>query len=188
MQKQHPFPSLSMAPSLSKVSVSGLGDGHNQSLVSLEGSNFMANGHVFLSDAPENIMVTPSPYGSSTDETISSSVGSFVGFEAVESNSRHVVPIRKLSNIRFMSIFRFKVWWTTHWVGSNGKDLENETQMVILEKSASGRPYILLLPLLEGPFRASLQPGTNDNIDILCRKRVNEGHLGQIPERFYMFM
>ncbi|PPD70689.1 hypothetical protein GOBAR_DD32434 [Gossypium barbadense] len=155
-----------MAPSLSKVSVSGLGDGHNQSLLSLEGSNFIANGHVFLSDVPQNIIVTPSPYGSSTDKKIPSSVGSFVGFEAVKSNSRHVVPIGKLNNIKFMSIFRFKVWWTTHWVGSNGKDLENETQMVILEKSASGRPYILLLPLLEGPFRASLQPGTNDNIDI----------------------
>ncbi|KAB2011630.1 hypothetical protein ES319_D09G032800v1 [Gossypium barbadense] len=166
MQKQHPFRSLSMAPSLSKVSVSGLGDGHNQSLLSLEGSNFIANGHVFLSDVPQNIIVTPSPYGSSTDKKIPSSVGSFVGFEAVKSNSRHVVPIGKLNNIKFMSIFRFKVWWTTHWVGSNGKDLENETQMVILEKSASGRPYILLLPLLEGPFRASLQPGTNDNIDI----------------------
>lgn len=65
-----------------------------------------------------------------------------------------------------MSIFRFKVWWTTHWVGSNGRDLENETQMVVLEKSDSGRPYVLLLPLIEGTFRASIQPGNDDNVDL----------------------
>ncbi|XVF58020.1 hypothetical protein PTKIN_Ptkin07bG0028800 [Pterospermum kingtungense] len=161
-----------MAPSLSKVSsgVSGLVDSHNQLCpITLEGSNFIANGHVFLSDVPDNITVTPSPYTSSHDKSISTTtatVGSFVGFDSAESDSRHVVPIGKLKNIRFMSIFRFKVWWTTHWVGSNGGDLENETQMVILDKSDSGRPYILLLPLLEGPFRASIQPGTDDNVDI----------------------
>lgn len=38
--------------------------------------------------------------------------------------------------------------------------------MVILDKSDSGRPYVLLLPLIEGPFRASLQPGAADNVDI----------------------
>ncbi|EOY02480.1 hypothetical protein QUC31_018157 [Theobroma cacao] len=157
-----------MAPSLSKASsgVSGLVDSHHQSPFALEGSNFIANGHVFLSDVPDNITVTPSPYGSSTTDKSKSTVGSFVGFDAVEPASRHVVPIGKLKNIKFMSIFRFKVWWTTHWVGSNGGDLENETQMVILDKSDSGRPYVLLLPLLEGSFRASLQPGTDDNVDI----------------------
>ncbi|KAJ9152658.1 hypothetical protein P3X46_026204 [Hevea brasiliensis] len=155
-----------MAPSLSKASssVAGLIETYNQSGISLEGSNFTANGHVFLSDIPENITVTPSPY-SLTDKSLSA-VGSFIGFDSMEAKDGHVFPIGKLKNIRFMSIFRFKVWWTTHWVGSNGNDLENETQMVILDKSNSGRPYVLLLPLLEGPFRASLQPGDDDNIDI----------------------
>ncbi|KAB5548358.1 hypothetical protein DKX38_011764 [Salix brachista] len=138
--------------------------GNSQSLISLEGSNFAANGHVFLSDVPENITLTPSPY---TGKSISSGAGSFVGFDSKESKDRHVVPIGKLRNIKFMSIFRFKVWWKTHWVGSNGRDLEHETQMVMLDKSDdSGRPYVLLLPLLEGPFRASFQPGDDDNVDV----------------------
>ncbi|KAJ6733845.1 hypothetical protein OIU74_005604 [Salix koriyanagi] len=137
---------------------------NSQSLISLEGSNFAANGHVFLSDVPENITLTPSLY---TGKSISSGAGSFVGFDSKESKDRHVVPIGKLRNIKFMSIFRFKVWWTTHWVGSNGRDLEHETQMVMLDKSDdSGRPYVLLLPLLEGPFRASFQPGDDDNVDV----------------------
>ncbi|KAJ9135334.1 hypothetical protein P3X46_032529 [Hevea brasiliensis] len=158
-----------MAPSLSKASsgATGLVETYNQSGISLEGSNFTANGHVFLSDVPENIKVTPSPYTQPADKSLST-VGSFIGFNAMEAKDRHVVPIGKLKNIRFMSIFRFKVWWTTHWVGSSGRDLENETQMVVLDKSSDSghRPYVLLLPLLDGPFRASLQPGEDDNIDI----------------------
>ncbi|KAF5740401.1 Raffinose synthase family protein [Tripterygium wilfordii] len=151
-----------MAPSLSKASsgAAALVDGYKQSPITLEDSTFMANGHVFLSDVPDNITATPSPY------TSISAVGSFIGFESKESKDRHVVPIGKLKDIKFMSIFRFKVWWTTHWVGSNGGDLESETQIMILDRSDSGRPYILLLPIIEGPFRASLQPGSDDNIDI----------------------
>ncbi|KAJ9564253.1 hypothetical protein OSB04_000219 [Centaurea solstitialis] len=126
------------------------------STVTLAGSNFVADGHVILSDVPSNVTAS----GSETPS------GCFVGFNASEASSRHVVSIGKLTGIRFMSIFRFKVWWTTHWVGSNGGDLENETQMVMLEKSDSGRPYVLILPLLEGPFRASMQPGNNDFVDV----------------------
>ncbi|XP_071692273.1 galactinol--sucrose galactosyltransferase [Rutidosis leptorrhynchoides] len=131
--------------------------GHNHgSMVNLVGSNFMANGHTILSNVPSNI--TSSCFGSSN--------GCFVGFDALEATSRHVVPIGKLNGIRFMSIFRFKVWWTTHWIGSNGRDLEHETQMLMLECSDSGRPYVLILPIIEGSFRASLQPGKNDFVDV----------------------
>ncbi|KAB5548386.1 hypothetical protein DKX38_011792 [Salix brachista] len=149
---------------MGSILISEYSSGNSQSLISLEGSNFAANGHIFLSDVPENITLTPSLY---TGKSISSGAGSFVGFDSKESKDRHVVPIGKLRNIKFMSIFRFKVWWTTHWVGSNGRDLEHETQMVMLDKSDdSGRPYVLLLPLLEGPFRASFQPGDDDNVDV----------------------
>ncbi|KAJ6377834.1 hypothetical protein OIU78_028122 [Salix suchowensis] len=149
---------------MGSILISEYSSGNSQSLISLEGSNFAANGHVFLSDVPENITLTPSLY---TGKSISCGAGSFVGFDSKESKDRHVVPIGKLRNIKFMSIFRFKVWWTTHWVGSNGRDLEHETQMVMLDKSDdSGRPYVLLLPLLEGPFRASFQPGDDDNVDV----------------------
>ncbi|KAM7509165.1 hypothetical protein LguiA_019618 [Lonicera macranthoides] len=147
-----------MAPSLSKSDdYDTTKMGHKESMITLEGSsNFLANGHVVLSSVPCNVTIV-APATSS---------GCFVGFNTTEAKSRHVVPIGKLKNIRFMSIFRFKVWWTTHWIGSAGGDLEHETQMVLLDKSGDGRPYVLLLPLLEGPFRASLQPGSDNFIDI----------------------
>lgn len=147
-----------MAPTLFAVGPDDAkvnGDINNMPMVTLVGSNFMANGHAILSDVPLNITTCLTPPG-----------GCFVGFDALEADSRHVVPIGKLSGIRFMSIFRFKVWWTTHWVGSSGRDLEYETQMVLLENSDSGRPYVLILPILEGSFRASLQPGKDDFVDV----------------------
>jgi len=127
----------SMAPSLSKTGsdANTLVDGHNQSPITLEGSNFLANGHVILSDVPDNIIATPSPYTSIDKST--ATVGCFVGFNATKSSSRHVVPIGKLRDIKFMSIFRFKVWWTTHWVGSNGRDLEHETRNLVVPMFSS---------------------------------------------------
>ncbi|THF97073.1 probable galactinol--sucrose galactosyltransferase 5 [Camellia sinensis] len=156
-----------MAPSLNKAGsdLMELVDGYTGSLITLEGSNFKANGHVILTDVPSNIVAFPSPYGSAEKPT-KTTAGSFVGFHSAEPKSRHIVPVGKLKGIRFMSIFRFKVWWTTHWIGSNGGDLENETQMVVLDRSDAGRPYVILLPLIEGPFRACLEPGNDDNVSI----------------------
>lgn len=156
-----------MAPSLTKhaLDVMGLLDSNIVPVsITLERSIFFANGHPILTEVPENIIATPSPFISSDKNK--NTVGCFVGFDADEPKSRHVIPIGKLRGIRFMSIFRFKVWWTTHWVGSSGGDMEQETQMMILEKNNLGRPYVLLLPLIEGPFRASLQPGVDDYMDV----------------------
>ncbi|KAK6928371.1 Glycosyl hydrolases 36 [Dillenia turbinata] len=155
-----------MAPSLKKGSsdASELAGVHNKCTIILEGSNFTANGHVFLSHVPSNVVSTPSPF--TTTDKLTPTVGSFVGFDMDEPKDRHVTSIGRLQGIRFMSIFRFKVWWTTHWVGTNGRDIEHETQMLLLDKNDSGRPYVLLLPILEGPFRASIQPGPDDNVDI----------------------
>ncbi|XP_010528235.1 PREDICTED: probable galactinol--sucrose galactosyltransferase 5 [Tarenaya hassleriana] len=148
-------------------------------LFCLKDSDILVNGHAILTDVPTNVTLTPSPYSADKDgEPISAAAGSFVGFSSAEPQSRHVASVGKLRNIRFMSIFRFKVWWTTHWVGSNGRDIENETQFLILDKSGSGsghddetgsgsgRPYVLVLPLVEGSFRSCLQPGDDDNMDL----------------------
>lgn len=168
-----------MAPSLSKGNsgIAELGGGYKQPLIALQGSDFVTNGHRVLSDVPPNVVATPSPV---TPD------GCFVGFDADETKSRHVVSVGKLKGIRFMSIFRFKVWWTTHWVGDNGRDLENETQMVILDKSDSGRPYVLLLPIVEGPFRSSLQPGEDDSVDLCVESGSTKVSGGSYRSSLYM--
>lgn len=158
-----------MAPSLTKsaaLEVMGLVDGNLPLSITLEGSNFLANGHPFLTEVPPNIIATPSPTPSLKSIDSKSKFCCFVGFDADEPKSRHVVPLGKLKDIRFMSIFRFKVWWTTHWVGRNGHEVEHETQILMLDKNDMGRPYVLLLPIVEGSFRASLQPGLDDYVDV----------------------
>ncbi|EOY20863.1 Raffinose synthase family protein, putative [Theobroma cacao] len=147
--------------------------------ITLAGTDFLANGHPILTEVPSNIVATPSPY-SFPDNTKNNSTadhGCFVGFDVGEPSSCHVVPIGKLSGVRFMSIFRFKLWWSTHWVGSSGREVQYETQMMVLDKSDLGRPYVILLPIIEGSFSSSLQPGIDDNVDI-CVERGHESGQG----------
>ncbi|EXB93570.1 hypothetical protein L484_014562 [Morus notabilis] len=144
-----------MTPSLRKSSIHV-----KQSDETDSRTNFLASGHPILTDVPENLVATAaSPTGTT---------GCFVGFSAGEPRRRHVASIGKLSGIRFMSLFRFKLWWTTHWVGTTGNHVESETQFMMLDRDdAVSRPYLLLLPLIEGSFRASLQPGAvSDHVDV----------------------
>ena len=162
-------------PSITKtatpIDVIGLVDITNPPLsITLNDSCFLANGHPFLTQVPPNITTTtPSPFLHNSKSSYNTTLqhGCFVGFNTTEPKSHHVVPLGKLKGIRFMSIFRFKVWWTTHWTGTNGHELEHETQMLILDQNKSlGRPYVLLLPIIENSFGTSLQPGVHDYVDI----------------------
>ena len=38
--------------------------------------------------------------------------------------------------------------------------------LIVISGESGGRPYVLLLPLIEGAFRASLQPGLDDFLDV----------------------
>nr|CAB3476111.1 unnamed protein product [Digitaria exilis] len=164
-----------MAPNLTKATspdllvdamapIEGL---KSPSRFTIKGKDLAVDGHPFLLDVPANIRLTPASLLVPTATSAAS--GSFLGFDAPAADSRHVVPVGKLRDTRFMSIFRFKVWWTTHWVGDNGRDVENETQLILLDRSSSSstsgdhRPYVLLLPIVEGPFRACLESGKLDS-------------------------
>ncbi|RDX62786.1 Galactinol--sucrose galactosyltransferase, partial [Mucuna pruriens] len=152
-----------MAPTLQETA---LPHANSHPSIKLEASTFLANGHPILTQVPPNISTATPPSASHDSSTCPA--GCMVGFDGDEARSRHVVSMGKLRGIRFTSIFRFKLWWSTHWSGSKGGDVEHETQMMILENDIvkGRRPYVLLLPLLEGPFRASLQPGLDENVDI----------------------
>jgi len=139
--------------------------------ITLSGQKLLVHELPFLYDVPPHVVA--SPFSTICSAKVADRTGCFLGFDTETSKSRHVLSLGKLKGIRFMSIFRFKLWWTTHWVGSNGSDMETETQILLLDtptKAASQNlpphPYVLILPLIEGQFRASLQPGEDDNIDV----------------------
>ncbi|XAR61430.1 Galactinol--raffinose galactosyltransferase [Bertholletia excelsa] len=91
--------------------------------------------------------------------------GGFLGFTKDEPSDRFMNSLGKFSGRNFLSIFRFKTWWSTQWVGSSGSDLRMETQWVLLDVPEI-KSYVLILPTIEGKFRSALHPGTDGHVMI----------------------
>ncbi|XP_010272527.1 PREDICTED: probable galactinol--sucrose galactosyltransferase 1 [Nelumbo nucifera] len=140
--------------------------------VSVVDGKLMVLGNCILSDVHENIVVTPV----SGNEFIN---GAFIGVTSDHSGSHRIFPIGKLKGLRFMCLFRFKLWWMIQRMGSSGKDIPFETQFLIVEghngsyfceesedQVAESATYIVFLPILEGAFRAVLQGNSNDELEI----------------------
>ncbi|KAL2470263.1 putative galactinol--sucrose galactosyltransferase 4 [Abeliophyllum distichum] len=132
-----------------------------------------------LSDVPSNIKLSSfgsiplsSDTGSSTHPYILKSVqsnaknGAFLGLSVKEPLDRILNPIGRFSNRKFLSIFRFKTWWSTMWIGSCGADLQAETQLILLHVPELNS-YVLIIPLIEGNFRSAIHPGVNGEV-VLC--------------------
>jgi len=78
--------------------------------------------------------------------------GAFLGFTlpaAAPAASRAPCRVGRLAGPRrFLSVFRFKTWWSTAWAGARGRDLQMETQWVLLEVpelAGAGAGYVLVL-------------------------------------------
>ncbi|KAK8936238.1 putative galactinol--sucrose galactosyltransferase 6 [Platanthera zijinensis] len=124
----------------------------------------VVRGHTVLSSVPDNVI---------TSSTVSSGPvdGVFLGARLPDSSSRHVLSIGILSDTRFMACFRFKLWWMAQRMGNRGAEVPCETQFLLLECKSeedeeSETLYTVFLPILEGPFRASLQGNLNDGLDL----------------------
>lgn len=84
-----------------------------------------------------------------------------------------VTNVNVSRDLRFVCCFRFKLWWMTQRMGTNGRDMPLETQFMLLEcpndgteTDAPASVYVVFLPLLEGQFRASLQGNEHDELQI----------------------
>ncbi|KAG6474911.1 stachyose synthase-like [Zingiber officinale] len=141
-------------------------------LFSLSDGNLTVNGVKLLCEVPENVTFTSfnsmihasNAPPSLVKEVLSRShKGGFLGFSSPTSSNRPANSLGRFSGRRFLSIFRFKTWWSTMWVGSCGSDLQMETQWVLFEVPEVGA-YVLLLPLLEGNFRSAIFPGDSDHV------------------------
>ncbi|CAL5207696.1 unnamed protein product [Lathyrus oleraceus] len=134
--------------------------------ISVDNGNLVVHGKTILSGVPDNIVLTPG-----TGKGIVT--GAFIGATVSNTKSIHVFPIGVLQDLRFLCCFRFKLWWMTHRVGTCGRDIPLETQFILIEikesknqKQNSPVIYTVLLPLLEGQFRAVLQGNDKNEIEI----------------------
>ncbi|KAI6682812.1 hypothetical protein NL676_028725 [Syzygium grande] len=82
----------------------------------------MVRDKVVLSKVAPNITLTPSKDGAA-----------FVGATSRSSSSRHVFNIGVLRGHRFLSLFRFKLWWMIPSFGDAASKVPVDTQMLLLE-------------------------------------------------------
>ncbi|KAL2483785.1 putative galactinol--sucrose galactosyltransferase 1 [Forsythia ovata] len=137
----------------------------------LSDGNLSVSGNCILTDIHDNIFLTPAK----------THHGTFIGVKSDKIGSRLVFPIGKLKGLRFMCLYRFKLWWMTQWMGICGQDIPNETQFFMLEvpntshfgeETEDGENqsqsvfYTVFLPILEGDFRAVLQGYANNELEI----------------------
>ncbi|KAL3819810.1 hypothetical protein ACJIZ3_005715 [Penstemon smallii] len=155
--------------------------------ISVNDGNLVVHGKTMLKGVPENIVVTP---GSGVGLV----EGAFIGATATHTKSLHVFPVGVLEDVRFMCLFRFKLWWMTQRMGTCGKDIPLETQFMLLEsKDASEGEnddaptiYTVLLPLLEGQFRAVLQGNEKNELEICLESGDNAVETNQGLYLVYM--
>ncbi|KAI6694586.1 hypothetical protein NL676_022296 [Syzygium grande] len=100
--------------------------------------------------------------------------GCFLGFAQEKPSDRLVNSLGKFSDREFLSIFRFKTWWSTMWVGSSGSDLQMETQWVLLNVPESSS-YVLIVPIIEGGLPVGPPPGAGRAFQDMRGKRVDAG-------------
>ncbi|KAJ9171705.1 hypothetical protein P3X46_015029 [Hevea brasiliensis] len=91
--------------------------------------------------------------------------GGFIGFHKDAPSHRAMNSIGRFTGRDFLSIFRFKTWWSTMWVGSSGSDLQMETQWILLNVPEI-KSYVLIIPIVEGSFRSALHPGSDGHLMI----------------------
>ncbi|GJN19693.1 hypothetical protein PR202_gb06994 [Eleusine coracana subsp. coracana] len=160
-----------------------------------------------LSDVPGHVTLTPfafdpeasdAPRDMLTRAAAHAHRGAFLGFTAPSATDRAACRVGRLPGPRpFLSVFRFKTWWTTAWAGARGRDLQMETQWVLLEAPEVGG-YVLVLPLVQGSFRSAIFPAAGDGEEeddgvVLCAesgstavtasdfRRVAYVHVGDDP-------
>ncbi|WVZ82299.1 hypothetical protein U9M48_029576 [Paspalum notatum var. saurae] len=192
-----PTPSRSLRPSLSRCSFRtraavtegppslqpprGERQGHKgeemtiASSVKLAGGTLSVGGRAVLTGVPDAVVASSAAAGGAVD-------GVFIGADFPEPAARHVVSLGDLSGVRFMACFRFKLWWMAQRMGERGGDVPMETQFLLVESKAGGAgdaaaapAYVVLLPLVEGAFRASLQGGGAGDALELCVESGDSG-------------
>ncbi|CAL5026831.1 unnamed protein product [Urochloa decumbens] len=133
----------------------------------LEHGSLHVGGRELLARAPPNVTLRPAGVAGAE---VAPGAAAFLGARAAAPSSRHVFPIGTLaSGWRWLSLFRFKIWWMVPATGAGAAAVPAETQMLLLESrdaaaGEQGAVYALMLPVLDGDFRASLQGSPEDEL------------------------
>ncbi|KAB1216335.1 Stachyose synthase [Morella rubra] len=147
----------------------------------LYNGKFTVNDVTLLSEVPSNVSFSPfcsiwrysdAPLPLILEVLACSSKGGFLGFYKEQPSDRLMNSFGKFSGRDFLSIFRFKTWWSTMWVGNSGSDIQMETQWLLLDVPETSF-YVIIIPIPEGGFRSALHPGSDGHV-IICALSYRE--------------
>ncbi|XP_062182807.1 stachyose synthase [Phragmites australis] len=178
-----PTPEVATAPKLATTTGTA-SPASVPSLFSLEDGELTVGGGkaTLLSGVPGSVTLTPfaaafdpktsdAPRDMVNQAMANAHRGAFLGFTVPAATDRAPCRVGRLARPRrFMSVFRFKTWWSTAWAGECGRDLQMETQWVLLEVpelAGAGAGYVLVLPLVQGSFRSAIFPDEDDGV-VIC--------------------
>ncbi|GMI69482.1 raffinose synthase 4, stachyose synthase [Hibiscus trionum] len=144
----------------------------------LSDGKLSVNGLPLLHDVPSNVTFTPfssvcNVFESDAPVPLVQRVqalahkGGFLGFSQDEPSESMLNSLGSFTDRKFLSVFRFKTWWSTQWVGTSGSDLQRETQWVVLDVPEI-RSYVMIIPIIEGGFRSALSPGSDGHVMIFA--------------------
>ncbi|KAK4438452.1 putative galactinol--sucrose galactosyltransferase 2 [Sesamum alatum] len=159
--------------------------------------SLMANGKVVLTGVPSNVAVYPVADGLSSSSSLSAA---FLGASSSIPSSRHVFGLGVLEECKFVCLFRHKIWWMIPRFGSSGSDIPMETQLLLMEvrensavcdnissgQSADNTFYVLLLPVLEGQFRATLQGTKANELEFCVESGDADVQTAQVSESVFI--
>ncbi|KAM0847426.1 hypothetical protein ACQ4PT_055008 [Festuca glaucescens] len=129
----------------------------------LEGGSLLVGGRELLAQSPPEVTLRAGVADAAPG-------AAFLGARAAAPSSRHVFSLGTISKgWRWLSLFRFKIWWMAPKMGPAAAGVPAETQMLLLEtRNGAGATgdavYALMLPVLDGDFRASLQGAPEDEL------------------------
>ncbi|KAK1319219.1 putative galactinol--sucrose galactosyltransferase 2 [Acorus calamus] len=148
----------------------------------------VVRGRTVLAGVPKDVTVDPAAGGSA-----------FVGACSPSRSSRHVFTLGVLQGYRLVFLFRFKIWWMIPRTGKSGRDIPMETQMLLLEvkeeaaiedesddKDPGNTFYVLLLPVLDGAFRTSLQGTDTDELQFCVESGDPDVQTSQVHEAVFI--
>ena len=140
--------------------------------VRISDGNLIIKNRTILTGLPDNVITTSASEAGPVE-------GVFLGAVFDTEQSNHIVPIGKLHDSRFMSCFRFKLWWMAQRMGQLGRDIPLETQFLLSESNSgshlepdgvdgdeTNQKLYTVLPLIEGSFRSCLQGNVNDEVEL----------------------
>ncbi|MED6168567.1 Tethering factor for nuclear proteasome sts1 [Stylosanthes scabra] len=164
----------------------------------LSDSKFYVKGFPLLTQVPHNVSFTPfSSKSHSSDAPPSilqrvladSHRGGFLGFSHSQPSDRLMNSLGSFSDRNFLSIFRFKTWWSTQWVGTSGSHLQMETQWVLLHSGstkvkASSFDSIAYVHFSENPYTLMKEAFSALRVHLNTFKLLEEKNLPTLVDKF----